>query len=357
MFDFLKKDDNVATTTENNMKVALIMEMENYIQEQNKILGKSENPDEDTRNLKMEYDRLLSAGLGNTVNAMEIKKKLETHKASKGVQEQAECMISYLKYIRMKFGDRAILLGNRQFHDILKKYNLSIGFLQDYTGVIPEKNIVEIEKANKSLGTPVPDEYDRLKTSFGLTMKDNNPWSNNNTALTIIEGISFKGMDFLMRKMMRKKLLAEIEDRGRLFFAASTGKSDSKVNDDGWYYLREVMTDYSTPGWYGEFYKLPENYKEAMEDFDQHEEPIVKLKKVSGAAFLIACPSKYLEGYTRDLESVKAPEPVREISKEAVDPIVFQVTPYGVLVHSVWGEEAEDKVFEEYTKINNLLSL
>lgn len=38
-----------------------------------------------------------------------------------------------------------------------------------------------------------------------------------------------------------------------------------------------------------------------------------------------------------------------------VDPIVYQPCAYGVLIHSMWGEESEDKVFEEYKRINNLM--
>ncbi len=43
------------------------------------------------------------------------------------------------------------------------------------------------------------------------------------------------------------------------------------------------------------------------------------------------------------------------ITKKAVDPIVYQPCAYGVLIHSMWGEESEDKVFEEYKCINNLM--
>ena len=43
------------------------------------------------------------------------------------------------------------------------------------------------------------------------------------------------------------------------------------------------------------------------------------------------------------------------ITKKAVDPIVYQPCAYGILIHSMWGEESEDKVFEEYKRINNLM--
>jgi hypothetical protein len=40
-------------------------------------------------------------------------------------------------------------------------------------------------------------------------------------------------------------------------------------------------------------------------------------------------------------------------SKPVVD--VFITRDYGILIHSMWGEESEDKVFEEYKRINNLM--
>lgn len=47
------------------------------------------------------------------------------------------------------------------------------------------------------------------------------------------------------------------------------------------------------------------------------------------------------------------------ITPEVVDvpvmTIVYQPCAYGILIHSMWGEESEDKVFEEYKRINNLM--
>lgn len=58
--------------------------------------------------------------------------------------------------------------------------------------------------------------------------------------------------------------------------------------------------------------------------------------------FFIACPKSNLQE-----------RPV--IVSKPVDPIIFQYCPYGVLVYTMWGDEAEDKVFEEYKKLNNLV--
>lgn len=52
----------------------------------------------------------------------------------------------------------------------------------------------------------------------------------------------------------------------------------------------------------------------------------------------LACPKSNLQEKT-------------VIVSHAVDPIIFQYCPYGVLIYTMWGEEAEDKVFEEYKKL------
>lgn len=57
----------------------------------------------------------------------------------------------------------------------------------------------------------------------------------------------------------------------------------------------------------------------------------------------VACPPSQLNN------------PEVTITKKAVDPIVYQPCAYGILIHSMWGEESEDKVFEEYKRINNLM--
>lgn len=61
-----------------------------------------------------------------------------------------------------------------------------------------------------------------------------------------------------------------------------------------------------------------------------------------------------IEGTLR-LSSIINKNPEVTITKKAVDPIVYQPCAYGILIHSMWGEESEDKVFEEYKRINNLM--
>ena len=69
---------------------------------------------------------------------------------------------------------------------------------------------------------------------------------------------------------------------------------------------------------------------------------------------------KLVKGLLKQYTGVIPDRNIREIievtiTKKAVDPIVYQPCAYGILIHSMWGEESEDKVFEEYKRINNLM--
>lgn len=65
--------------------------------------------------------------------------------------------------------------------------------------------------------------------------------------------------------------------------------------------------------------------------------------KIGRNELFVACPPSQLNN------------PEVTITKKAVDPIVYQPCAYGILIHSMWGEESEDKVFEEYKRINAII--
>ena len=67
--------------------------------------------------------------------------------------------------------------------------------------------------------------------------------------------------------------------------------------------------------------------------FDVHYAPTI--------AMFIACPKSNLQEKT-------------VIVSHPVDPIIFQYCPFGVLIYTMWGKEAEDKVFEEYKKLRTI---
>ena len=67
----------------------------------------------------------------------------------------------------------------------------------------------------------------------------------------------------------------------------------------------------------------------------------VDIDGVAPDDFFIACPKSNLQE-----------RPV--IMSKPIDPIIFQYCPFGVLIYTMWGDEAEDKVFEEYKKLRTI---
>lgn len=64
---------------------------------------------------------------------------------------------------------------------------------------------------------------------------------------------------------------------------------------------------------------------------------------ISGNELFIAAPKKCFNEHFK-------------VEKAPVDPIVFQRCPYGVVIHSIWGEEADDKTLQEYLNFNSKIS-
>ena len=81
-----------------------------------------------------------------------------------------------------------------------------------------------------------------------------------------------------------------------------------------------------------------------IEEFKNEEwakKVILNVRYIRRSSMFIACPKSNLQ------------EKVTIVS-HIVDPIIFQYCPFGVLIYTMWGEEAEDKVFEEYKKLRTI---
>lgn len=70
------------------------------------------------------------------------------------------------------------------------------------------------------------------------------------------------------------------------------------------------------------------------------DENIDDSKECSSADLFIAAPIEEMN------ETMQFTVPERKIIPINNDPFVFQVTPIGVMIHSKWGVEAEDNIFD-----------
>lgn len=230
-----------------------------------------------------EYARLCGLGLGNSANAKFLKDRIRDIDAyNRNIIKACE-LLAYIKTINEFLGDSVVLVSKDSFYKLCHKYILSVGSLEQFTGVIPDANLKEFSdikyKMNHYSG------YVKLNT-------------NHHT----IE-------------------IKRIYNR--------SDKSDSSISK----YFDYSFNIISYPAY---LYRMSD-IKE-FKDKEWAEKVSLDVRYVNRDEIFIAYPKSNLQEK-------------KVIVSHPVDPIIFQYCPYGVLIYTMWGKEAEDKVFEEYKKL------
>lgn len=242
-------------------------------------------------NVSTKYSELVKLGLENSANAKILKKQLDNINYYNNTILKAQELLKYLKDVNNCLGNSVILVNTSTFYELCRKYNLSIGLLQDFTGVIPTQNLNELMDISNKLHTD--NNASRLHINYQTVQV--NRISN-----------------------------------------YSGGKSDSYVKERLEYYFNILQVH---------TYSLSDISLCHAENFTEEkwaDHVFVDVDYVTPDNFFIACPKFNLKE-----------RPV--IISKPIDPIIFQYCPFGVLIYTMWGDEAEDKVFEEYKKLNNLV--
>ena len=230
-----------------------------------------------------EYARLCNLGLGNSANAKFLKDRIHDIDTYNRNIIKARELLDYIKTINEFLGDSAILVSRTSFYKLCRKYGLSIGRLEQFTGVIPDANLKEFSDIKYKM-----DRYS------GYVKLDTN------------------------KNMVKIIKIYNTSD-----------KSDSSIRECLDYNFNIVLG-------HGTVYNM--NYIEGFENEKWAEAVSLDVHYVRRDEMFIACPKSNLQEKT-------------VIVSHAVDPIIFQYCPYGVLIYTMWGKEAEDKVFEEYKKL------
>lgn len=238
-------------------------------------------------NVSTKYSELVKLGLENSANAKILKKQLDNINYYNNTILKAQELLKYLKDVNNCLGNSVILVNTSTFYELCRKYNLSIGLLQDFTGAA--QNLNELMDISNKLHTD--NNASRLHINY---------------------------------QTVRVNRISNY----------SGGKSDSYVKERLEYYFNILQVH---------TYSLSDISLCHAENFTEEKwADHVFVDYVTPDNFFIACPKFNLKE-----------RPV--IISKPIDPIIFQYCPFGVLIYTMWGDEAEDKVFEEYKKLNNLV--
>lgn len=230
-----------------------------------------------------EYARLCELGLGNSANAKFLKDRIRDIDAYNRNIIKARELLAYIKTMNEFLGDSVILVSKDSFYKLCHKYKLSVGYLEEFTGVIPEANLKELSDIKYKM-----DRYG------GYTKLRTNPHT------------------------IEIKRIYNLSD-----------KSDSSIRK----YFDYSFNIISYPAYLYRMSNIDE-----FKDKEWADKVSLDVYYVPTITMFIACPKSNLQEKT-------------VIVSHPVDPIIFQYCPYGVLIYTMWGNEAEDKVFEEYKKL------
>lgn len=236
-----------------------------------------------SNDLSGEYTRLCRLGLGNSANAKFLKDRIRDIDAYNRNIITARESLAYIKTMNEFLGDSVILVSKDSFYKLCHKYKLSVGYLEEFTGVIPDANLKEFSDIKYKM-----DRYE------GYTKLRTNPHT------------------------------IEIK---RIY--NSSDKSDSSISK----YFDYSFNIISYPAY---LYRMSDI--DEFKDKEWADKVSLDVYYVPTIAMFIACPKSNLQEK-------------KVIVSHPVDPIIFQYCPFGVLIYTIWGKEAEDKVFEEYKKL------
>ena len=284
-FQFKKVNSELKTiNSESHLKTALpliVNMMEEYFKQE---VEKSNSSPLSLDKVKEKYNKLVKLGLSNSVNARELKTIIDNKTVYNESIIKAQNLIEYIKEVNSILNKNSYLISFEQFEQVCKKYNLVYNLLENYTGVIPEENIIQLEN--------ISDKISKIP--------------NINGDIYLVHGVEVTrdGEDFANWVKNRRVLYLPSLDHLRM-------------GDQIW--SSDISMDYPD---------CPEVEFDVLN--------FVRASKLTDTTFLIAAP----ESHFKDDFKIT-------VNK---DPIVFQFCPYGCLIHSVWGEEANDVVLERYRK-------
>ena len=269
--------------------------------------------------LKTELDRLKKLGLGNSENAKLLITKITDIEERKERCEFGKEVVEFIKSLSTELPG-SYLISFDQFYGIIQKYHLFCKPIVKYRGIIPSENIVEIEEVKNKLLEWSNEEYSVPK--FPLNFWDKSTSNCSYHRFWYVSCVKYRSSRS-GNKDVADLIDNHIEKYGSIIGVKhSTSYSDCTFNMD-----RSEINDVKLNSWLSE-YKI-----NGRDDYS------LDLDKLTETDLLIAAPKDcFAEEY--------------KVKEMPVDPIVFQYCPFGVVVHSVWGEEADDKVLAEYRELN-----
>ena len=259
-------------------------------------------------NANAELKALQELGLVNTTNAKMIE---GIFKAEREAKKQKSFNIEALRFLTTAikiFGDNIIFISYPRFLELLMKYNLVVGYLRDFTGTIPENCINTLLETRESLEHKEIIDYSAYYWKIQEISLNRDGREDAGAIKKTSAFESIHRFPFIVRNVSPEQCF---DHNGSIW----SGRELFNV------YFPEYLNhgEISTDRYYGG-------------DFSND--------------FFIAAPEKEM---INKIESVR-------VRVRPEDPFIISLHKHGVLVHTMWGDEAKDELIAKYGSLVKMIS-
>lgn len=261
-------------------------------------------------NAGTELEALQELGLVNTTNARMIE---GVFKAEQEAKKQKAFNIEALRFLTTAieiFGDNIIFISYPRFLELLMKYNLVVGYLRDFTGTIPENSINTLLEARKHLVHKDIIDYSAYYWKVQeISLNRDGRWDEKGIKKTLAFE-SIHRFPFIVRNMSPEQCF---------------DPTDGSV--------------WSNRGLFNAYFPEYTNHGEIT----THQ---YCTRGERSHEFFIAAPENEM---INKIESVR-------IRVRPEDPFIISLHKHGVLVHTMWGDEAKDELIAKYGSLVKMIS-
>lgn len=258
--------------------------------------------------------------------AKQITSEVEAH--NKAFEEKIAAL-NFMQQAWATFGKDTMVVRYDKFFELLRKYNLVCGSFDRYTGTIPADNLADIERVVNIL-----ESNTELVVSFRYITKIDT----DNNDISLLRHFNLYPAD----STVRKEIFASNGLNNVVIMSQQEIADKEQAIYDRW--MRSSTFSY---------------------DITARDRDIRRLRsscsKVTPASanIFIAAPAQEMSeckievfSSSEELAKIEAEERrMREI--RTYDPFICSLTPYGVMIFSKWGDEAQDEIIKRYEQLRD----
>lgn len=258
--------------------------------------------------------------------AKQITNEVEAHNKA---FEEKKAALNFMQQAWATFGKDTMVVRYDKFFELLRKYNLVCGSFDRYTGTIPADNLADIERVVNIL-----ENNTELVIPFQYITKIDT--DNNDISLLLHFNL------YPADSTVRKEIFASNGLNNVVIMSQRELAEKEEVIHHRWRRLSAL--DYTST--------------DRDRDIRRLRSSCSKVTPASANIF-IAAPAQEMSEC--EIEVFSSSEERRKIEAEerrmreirTYDPFICSLTPFGVMIFSKWGDEAQDEIIKRYEQLRD----